>query len=317
MARRRLQNLPPNVAAVGPITGTAVAGSVGVPIVTVKFKDTASSPYPVSDLQPELFDGPWPTGTMSDDYREMSRGKFNVTGKVFEWIPLPQTGAFYAGPIGCSASCDQAHLGDLLTDSSRRLTIILISGNSITMVLTMCRMGDDDGFVDFAALGHPENGGECGGFNDNIWSHRFSIKDLTRTTFQTADIGAHGSNILITTTLSCPRWRATEALIQIGVFSHEFGHAFGLPDLYDTGRPPSQRRRRLGSHGLRVVGRRQQRPRSAIAHSAWAKDFWAGRPKDGHIGRKRHRTKAVDRFGRVVRVDYSNTADPRTRDTCY
>jgi Common central domain of tyrosinase len=53
MARRRLQNLPPNVAAVAPITGTAVAGSVGVPIVTVKFKDTASSPYPVSDLQRE------------------------------------------------------------------------------------------------------------------------------------------------------------------------------------------------------------------------------------------------------------------------
>ena len=58
--------------AVVPIVGTAVAGAVEVPIATVQFSNTLSPPYPVADLQQALFDGPSPTGTMSEHYREMS-----------------------------------------------------------------------------------------------------------------------------------------------------------------------------------------------------------------------------------------------------
>ena len=54
--------------AVPPIVGTAVEGTVEVPIVTVTFSNTPGSPYPVADLQRQLFDGPWPTGTMSEHY---------------------------------------------------------------------------------------------------------------------------------------------------------------------------------------------------------------------------------------------------------
>src|SRR5687768_2604204 len=65
-ARRQLEALPPGLLAVTPIVGTAVEGKVEVPIVAVTFANTAGTPYPVANLQRQLFDGPWPTGTMSE-----------------------------------------------------------------------------------------------------------------------------------------------------------------------------------------------------------------------------------------------------------
>ena len=320
LARQRLENLPPNVAEVAPITGTAVAGSVGIPVITVKFKDTPSSPYPVSNLQHELFDGPWPTGTMSDDYREMSRGKFNVTGKVFEWIPLPQTGAFYAGPTGCNALCDEAHFGDLLTsaltEADKSIDFRQFDNDGPDNVPNS---GDDDGFVDFVAFVHPEKGGECGGANnDNIWSHRFSMRDLTGTNFQTNDVGALGSNILIDDYVVMPAFACDgNTMIQIGVFSHEFGHAFGLPDLYDTKRRPESSG--IGGWDLMASGSwggDNNSPQTPSHMSAWAKEYlgWVT-PRTVTEDESGIVIKPTIASGDVVRVDYSNTGDPQ--DTRY
>ena len=116
LARQRLESLPPALLAAAPITGTSVAGSVEVPIITILFSNTTTPPYPISNFQRELFDGPWPTGTMSEHYREMSRGKFSVAGQVFDWVPLPQDDVFYSGPAGCHGIfCATARLGDLLS----------------------------------------------------------------------------------------------------------------------------------------------------------------------------------------------------------
>jgi hypothetical protein len=98
LARQRLADLPPGLLAVTPIVGTAVAGAVEIPIVTLTFGNMPSAPYPVAELQRQLFDGPSPTGTMSEHYREMSGGRFDVSGEVFDWVALPQNDVFYAGP---------------------------------------------------------------------------------------------------------------------------------------------------------------------------------------------------------------------------
>jgi hypothetical protein len=95
-ARRRIESLPPGLRAVTPIVGTAVAGAVEVPIATVRFSNTLTPPYPVADLRQALFDGPSPTGTMSEHCREMSGDRFNVTGEVFDWVQLPQNDLFYS-----------------------------------------------------------------------------------------------------------------------------------------------------------------------------------------------------------------------------
>jgi hypothetical protein len=55
------------------------------------------------------------------------------------------------------------------------------------------------------------------------------------TDFETNDTGKSGFKIRIDDYVVMPAVACDgTTMIQIGVFAHEFGHAFGLPDLYDT-----------------------------------------------------------------------------------
>jgi M6 family metalloprotease-like protein len=97
--------------------------------------------------------------------------------------------------------------------------------------------GDDDGFVDALAVLHPTRGAECGGSDqeDRIWSHRWTLTSASGSPYVTGSAAATGGFIriddyVVQPTLSCTGGELSE----IGVFTHELGHAFGLPDLYDT-----------------------------------------------------------------------------------
>ena len=160
--------------------GTAVAGTRSIPVLPVTFSNTTSEPFPTANLQRELFDGPWPTGTMTDYYREVSYGKFTVTGTVAPWKKLPQSDSFYEGaPQGgtpCNGVCDNAKVGDMLKDTLD----LSDAGTDFSQFDNdgpdnLPNSGDDDGFVDFVAFVHPEKGGECeSATNNNIWSHRWT-----------------------------------------------------------------------------------------------------------------------------------------------
>jgi hypothetical protein len=56
----------------------AVSGTVSVPVFMAMYANTGSAPYPVANLQTELFNGPWPTGTMTGLYNEMSYGSLTL-----------------------------------------------------------------------------------------------------------------------------------------------------------------------------------------------------------------------------------------------
>ena len=51
---------------------TSVSGVREVPVFLAKYSDTGSDPIDPDDLQQQLFDGPWPTGTMTEYYAEIS-----------------------------------------------------------------------------------------------------------------------------------------------------------------------------------------------------------------------------------------------------
>jgi M6 family metalloprotease-like protein len=320
-ARRRIESLPPGLRAVAPIVGTAVAGAVEVPIAMVRFSNTLSPPYPVADLQQALFDGPSPTGTMSEHYREMSGDRFDVTGEVFDWVELPQNDLFYSGPAGCNGICGSARLGDMLTAAltaiDQTVDFRRFDNNGPDNVPNSA---DDDGFVDFVAFVHPESGGECdNGANGNIWSHRFSVQSLIGSNFQTNDIGQQGFNVLIDDYVIMPAFACDgRTMIQIGVFSHEFGHAFGLPDLYDSEDPPESAG--IGGWGLMASGSwggdGLSNPASPSHMTAWSKEFlgWVS-PRVIEADESGVRIEPVIGSGDVVRVDYSDEADPS--DTRY
>src|SRR5260370_32019626 len=64
--------------------GTMISGRKSIPVLLLKFSDTVAEPYPVADLQKKRF-ARWPSGTMTDFYRELSYGQFTVDGTVYPW----------------------------------------------------------------------------------------------------------------------------------------------------------------------------------------------------------------------------------------
>ena len=93
--------------------------------------------------------------------------------------------------------------------------------------------------IGFVAVIHTGAGAEAGA--NNIWSHRWNFRMLTNgQPFVTNDVDpVSGQNVLIDGDYAIePELSGSSnnngSIIEIGVFTHEFGHIFGLPDLYDT-----------------------------------------------------------------------------------
>ena len=219
----------------------AVTGDFAVPVFCAKYSDTGADPFPISQLQTKLFSGPFSPRTLTQFYNEISYGDLTMTGTVYGWTTLPNNNAYYAGAGTCNglAACADipAFIYSTLGANDAAVNFGQYDNDGPD---GLANSGDDDGFVDFVAFVHPERGAECG-VNGNIWSHRFSLTGWQVVhaegtgPYTTDDARAGGGNIkiddyTIQPILNCNNF----SLIDIGVFCHEFGHAFGLPDLYDT-----------------------------------------------------------------------------------
>ena len=248
-----------------------VSGTFEVPVFTATFSDTGGAPYPVADLQANLF-GPSPTGyDLTEYYAEISYGAINTPGTVFDWLALPNPEAYYAG-LSNGLNPANAKVGEFIkacldaNDAGVDFGIYDNDGPD-----GVPNSGDDDGFVDFVAFVHPEFGGECGGDNEHIWSHRWVYRAWDASgnvPYQTGDTSANGGVILIDDYVIQPAISCASGgpMIEIGVFCHEFGHAFGLPDLYDTDGGSSG----IGHWGLMASGNWND-PDTPAHMGAWSK----------------------------------------------
>jgi M6 family metalloprotease-like protein len=212
----------------------AVTGTVAVPVFCSKYANTGADPYAPSVLDTKLFTGPFAPQTLTQYYSEISYGDITMTGTVYGWHQLSQNDTYYEGPAGCYGLCGSGNTGQFLTetlnawDGSVDFGQYDNDGPDGTP-----NSGDDDGFVDFVAFVQPEAGAECG--NNNIWSHRWVIAGWTGSAWTSNDPAAGGGFIKANDYVMQPALNCGGlTVIDIGVFCHEFGHAFGLPDLYDT-----------------------------------------------------------------------------------
>ena len=214
----------------------AVAGTLRVPVLAGYFAGE-TAPGPVSTWQDQLF-GLNPTGNVTDYWNEVSYGALTLTGNVYGWTAVSQAESFYAGlNNGLDPSTD--HVGEFIRE--------LLAANDAAIDFGQFdndgpdgipNSGDDDGFVDMIAFVHSHVGGECGG-NAHIWSHRWVYSAWNASGLQpytTDDPAAGGGFIRINDYTIQPAFNCTGPpdVIDIGVFCHEFGHAMGLPDLYDV-----------------------------------------------------------------------------------
>ena len=260
------QTPPMNLLAPGERASFVVSGTIAVPVLTAIYSNTESSPYPISKLRRELFDGPWSTGTVTELYTEMSYGNLTLTGTVYDWFTLSEDDTYYDG--GCNGLCDSAKTGQFLQE------ILVARDPTVDFGQYdndgpdgIPNSGDDDGFVDFIAFVHPEIGGECG--TGNLWSHRWVVQgwpEFGGQPWQTNDGRTGGGFIKVQDYTIQPAQGCGGAIIEIGVFCHEFGHAFGLPDLYDADGGGQG----IGHHGLMGAGN-WNTPSNPAHMCAWSK----------------------------------------------
>jgi len=210
----------------GPVTGTFV-----IPVILGLFSDTnVPPPYTADTIRTRYFgDGP---GTVTAFYTEISGGKVTFLGDPMGWVRSGMTGAqATGGQSGLVSGTTALFVSDLVS----KVQGVDWGQYDNDGPDGIPNSGDDDGYVDALAVFQPSYGAECDNSTDHIWSHKWSLSGGGAGVDTTSTPSVSGGFIKIDDYFIQPIYACDKhSLDQIGVFSHESGHAFGLPDLYDT-----------------------------------------------------------------------------------
>ena len=240
-------------------------GTANVPVILINFSDTGTT-YSASDFDDLLFG----TGnnSMKDYYEEVSYGAFSVSagpGGVAGWYGASNTHAYYG-------QNDRAGY-DRWPGTLAREAVAAADG-----ALNFADYDQDgDCYVDVLNLVHQGSGEEAGGPSTDIWSHSWDLNSAyywgysDGGEYTTNDPCPSGGYIKVNDYVTQPEtlWGNQQTM---GVFAHEYGHALGLPDLYDTDYSSSG----IGDWGLMAGGSWNYVVNSgdSPAHmSAWSKYF--------------------------------------------
>jgi M6 family metalloprotease-like protein len=236
--------------AVGP-----VAGTVRIPVVLGLFVDSGTPSVTREQVQAALFAGPAVHGTITDAYLEMSRGAFEVTGDVFDWV---RTGRTLAETVGTTDGLGgDARVGAYFAEALDSLD----AGVDFTEYDNdgpdgVPDSGDDDGYVDVITFEYLELSASCGG--PAIWPHRWTMSAWNGAAYATDDVGVSGSPILVQDYITQGVTDCAGTGVQnAATIAHELGHALGLPDYYhwvDRAAGALGRRWVLGCWSLMAAG---------------------------------------------------------------
>lgn len=201
-----------------------------------------------------LFDDSPGANSMRNYYLEQSGGQYTVTGDVTAWVDVPYNSANYGSNYCGSIVCARTWL--FVRDSVKRWYDKQVwagkTDDQINAELAQYDVWDrydfdgdgnfnePDGYIDHFQSVHAGQGEETGGGaqgTDAIWSHRWYA-------FYN-NIGVTGPDVDGTPNLfggirigNSNKWIGDYTIEPenggVGVFSHEFGHDLGLPDLYET-----------------------------------------------------------------------------------
>lgn len=244
------------------VLGPAVAGHYLVPVIPIAYSDVPV-PFTPGEFYDVLFDVTPPFGrpyTLKTYYEELSHGRIEMDGVIFMPYQHDQTAAYVTdgckgvtipGQTNCPRPNNQNRMGQMLL----ALLDAVSNGPDGATIWSQFdndgpdgipNSGDDDGFVDFVTFLQPEVGGECTN-STGIWSHRWVIgawNNGSHYVTKTPRRDAQGNPIpgeflkIRDYTIQSQRGGVTgcsaAVIMPVGTVAHETGHAFGLPDLYDT-----------------------------------------------------------------------------------
>ena len=216
-ARRRGVNQPdPYLLAA---EGTAaVTGNLGALVIIVEFTDNLAagggSYLDSSYFNDMLFSSNTPGYSMNDHYQEMSYGMVTISGQTVGWLTMPETYAYYVdGQRGFGSYPRNAQrLAEHAVDAAEAAGVDFSQYDN-----------DSDGNIDGLFIVHAGRGYENTGDLNMIHSHQWVLGSAR-----------NYDGVTIWEYTMEPEENGSGQPIEVGVFSHEFGHFIGLPDLYDT-----------------------------------------------------------------------------------
>jgi len=216
----------------GSVSGLSPSATqVRLAVVAAAFPDKPFT-QPTWRVRNTVF-GPLATGSAADYYREVSYGRVELTGEVYGWYLVSHSFAYYeqeAYGLGDYPRCAGRFVLEAVEAADATVDFSQYDNDGPDGVPNS---GDDDGFVDVVVVIHAGEGAECG--TSSLWSHSFNLSGWGVGAYTTNDRGIGGGNILIDDYVLVPECSCRgSSPAEIGVVCHELGHAFGLPDLYDT-----------------------------------------------------------------------------------
>jgi M6 family metalloprotease-like protein len=264
-------------------SATAVTGTLTVPALLLRFKDSPAPTFTTADYNDVLF-GITPTGaatgrpyTYRSFYRELSNGVFDIQGQTYGYATLDSNEVYYVG--GTSATCQSANpYGSANCNGiwsgpaqARMQSALRETIKKMDATVDFSQYVDPaTGFVPLVLFLHEAVGGECGPQSapqNHLWAHRFALPpDTTQDDWP----GHPGKKVMISDYILQPAVGGANSctasqIMPIGTVAHETGHGFGLPDLYDTQGPTEG----IGQWGLMSSGNFTS-PLSPSRMEAWS-----------------------------------------------
>jgi immune inhibitor A len=238
--------------------------------------------------------------SMRNYYIEQSSNRYTVNGIIEDWVQVPSNEARYGSNI-CGDVCTWNFVDDAADSWFADQRASGMTRRQINDYLSQFDVWDrydydgdgdfnePDGYIDHFQGVHAGEGEETGGGaqgEDAIWSHRWYAW------FGADGPDGTGPHDFGGTRIGNSDYWIGDYTVEpenggVGVFSHEFGHDLGLPDLYDTTAATGQEENSTGFWTLYSQGSYGN----------------TGRPKDG-IGNQPVHMSALEK----ILLDWSNLA---------
>ena len=211
-------------------------GNVNIPVLLVDFQGQPGQTTPAQFTNILFTPSPGGNVSMHDYYQEVSRGLLNVGGQVYGWFTLPNAPGLYVGGQGGRGDSYPMNYQGLVRDA--------VNAADATVDFRQFdndgpdgvpNSGDDDGFVDCLSIVFSGYGSE------SYWPP--NPRNRLSSTMMWMDWGwrgpgplttADGTKIQLFVAQSELRNTSGSAIRDIGVYCHEFAHALGLPDMWQT-----------------------------------------------------------------------------------
>ena len=156
------------------------------------------------------------TGSFRDLYIENSYGQFMPNTTIIGWFTAAEDYQNYGDGAPNGYSMVKEMIGQAIDEAEAQGVDWSVYDN------------DGDGYVDALNVLHAGQGAEEGN-SSYVWSHKWNLGNESR-----YYDGVVIDNYTINPEKQAAGNGANPGMVHIGVLSHEFGHALGLPDLYDT-----------------------------------------------------------------------------------